>query len=411
MASYRQRTNGRPTYLLPSEFDAEAFVGPLKADSARWLVATVLYKLAVHDVDARGFAILSSTILERVMGRGYAKIVRALVDADVLLRSPYREGRSFGYRLTDEYLGGTPRIVPVTNPVMRDRLEREQERHEAEQIERRLPIHDALGEAQKAMTIQAAARDAVEFLPRKKKLCQRVHVDRLERGELPLSISSTNRLFNGLSGVKSDLRQFVRLDGERIGCVDISNSQPALLGNLLTHGFPHEWGKRVPNIRIYTQFPSPPARPSLLSLPVPSSAACSSFASVAVSGRLYDELAETFDGDRPFVKRRFLVDVLAKRGSYPSAVENEFHRRFPEVWETIQRINATSHCNLIRLLQRLEAWFVIEQVSPKLVDRLPIVTLHDAVYSTVPDLGRVEDAFQETMAEIGWRLALKPEEY
>ncbi len=106
-----------------------------------------------------------------------------------------------------------------------------------------------------------------------------------------------------------------------------------------------------------------------------------------------------------------MVDVLAKKGTYQSDVENEFRRRFPAVWEAIQRINETSHCNLIRLLQRLEAWFVIERVSPRLVDRLPIVTLHDAVYAPVHDLGPVEDAFRETLAEIGWRLALKPEEY
>ena len=385
-------------------------MGPLKADAARWLVSTVLNKLAVRNVDARDFAILSSTILERIMGHGYAKIVRALIDAGVLLRSPYREGRSFGYRLADSYLGGTPLLVPVTNPIMRDRLEREQKRHDAEQSKRRLPIHDALGEAQKAMTILPAARDAVELLDRKKRLCQRFHVDRLERGELPLTISSTDRVFNGLSGLKSDLRQFTRLDGKRIGCIDISNSQPALLGNLLEHGFPREWGKRVPNIKIHRRPPSPPVCLPLPSFPRPSLSS-ESFASVAVSGKLYDELAKAFGNNREFVKHRFLVDVLAKRGTYPSDVENEFRRRFPEVWETIQEINATSHCNLIRLLQRLEAWFVIERVSTKLVDRLPLVTLHDAVYAPVHDLGRVEDAFQETMAEIGWRLALKPEEY
>jgi hypothetical protein len=124
---------------------------------------------------------------------------------------------------------------------------------------------------------------------------------------------------------------------------------------------------------------------------------------------LYDELAEAFDGDREFVKKRFLVDVLAKKGTYSSDVENEFRNRFPETWETIQRINVSSHCSLIRLLQRLEAWLVIERVAPKLVERLPIVTLHDAAYSAVHDLGQVEDAFRETLEEVGWRLSLKRE--
>lgn len=396
-----------PTYLVPVEFDAEGVVGPLKADAGRWLVSTVLRKLTVNDVDARGFAILSSTILERVMGRGYARIVKRLADAGVLLRSSYSEGRSFGYRLSDEYLVGKPRWVPVTNPVMLDRLKREQQRLDAEQAQRRLPVHDALDEAQRGMTVLPAAHDAVERLRRKSQLCQRVHIDRLERGDLPLTISTTQRLFNGLSGVKSDLREFVRLDGEPLGNVDIVNSQPALLANLLTHGFPHDWGKRVPNIKIHLRCPSPlPFRlPPFAS--AGSAAAFDSFASVASSGMLYDELALSFCGDRDWVKKRFLVDVLAKRGSYPSPVENEFRRRFPETWEAIQRINGDSHFTLIRLLQRLESWLVVERIAGRLVDRIPVVSLHDALYSTRGDVEKVASEFRSVFEELNFQMELK----
>ena len=53
---------------------------------------------------------------------------------------------------------------------------------------------------------------------------------------------------------------------------------------------------------------------------------------------------------------------------------------------------------------------MIERVAPKLVDWLPVVTLHDAVYSAVHDLGQVEDAFRESLEEVGWRLSLKVED-
>ena len=46
-----------PRFLLPAEFDAEAIVGPLKADAARWLVSTILRKLsarAVGECDVEG---------------------------------------------------------------------------------------------------------------------------------------------------------------------------------------------------------------------------------------------------------------------------------------------------------------------------------------------------------------------
>jgi len=198
----------------------------------------------------------------------------------------------------------------------------------------------------------------------------------------------------------------VQLEAEPIGCIDIRNSQPAILGNLLTTGVPPEWAKRCLNIKIHPRSPSSLPLPRL-SLPPPASVV--SFAGLSSSGLLYDELAELCKRDRDFVKRRFLVDVLAKRGKYPSDVEDEFRKKFPDAWEAIQRINRTSHCNLIRVLQELEARLVIEEVSPELIDRLPVVTLHDAVYSRERDLGQVEEAFDQVLERIGWKLSFRPE--
>ena len=171
--------------------------------------------------------------------------------------------------------GGAPRIVPVTNPIIRDRLEREHARHEAEQNRATSSDSRCPGRGTESNDDPAGGpRCRGNAAPPEGASVNGSTSDRLERGELPLSISSTNRLFNGLSGLTSDFRQFVRLDGNRIGCIDISNSQPALLGNLLEHGFPHEWGKRMPNMKdTPARRPSPRSLPSLLpSLPLPSPA-------------------------------------------------------------------------------------------------------------------------------------------
>ena len=52
---------------------------------------------------------------------------------------------------------------------------------------------------------------------------------------------------------------------------------------------------------------------------------------------------------------------------------------------------------------------VIEQVAPRLVGRVPCITLHDAIYSRRSTLDTVEEAFEEVFAEIGFRLRLKRE--
>ena len=84
-----------------------------------------------------------------------------------------------------------------------------------------------------------------------------------------------------------------------------------------------------------------------------------------------------------------------------------FHRGH---YAAIRQSNSESHCTLIRLLQSVEAWLVIDLVCPRLLrDEVPVLTLHDSVYSQIGMLDRVESAFQEAFDEIGFRLSLKRE--
>jgi hypothetical protein len=133
------------------------------------------------------------------------------------------------------------------------------------------------------------------------------------------------------------------------------------------------------------------------------------FSSLVFSGRLYELLMEATGLERDFVKHALLRDVLAKRGRYPSAVEQAFRKVFPSVYTFIRRVNHRDHGELIRHLQRLESWLVVEQVAPRLIGRVPCLTLHDAIYSTMQSLPAVEEAFEETFDEIGCRLAIKRE--
>ncbi len=172
-------------HLLPHRLDVTKIVKYQNADTARWLVSTVLGKMVTKDLDASGFATLYSPILRRVMGSKYASQIDDLMNYGVLERSYYCTGKSYGYRLTDDYLSRRPKRMQVVNPVLRDRLLKEQEGIDAEQAGRRRPIHDLLEEAQKDLTILTKeAEHAVDQLPRNSRLCQRVHVDRLRRGSL-----------------------------------------------------------------------------------------------------------------------------------------------------------------------------------------------------------------------------------
>jgi hypothetical protein len=125
---------------------------------------------------------------------------------------------------------------------------------------------------------------------------------------------------------------------------------------------------------------------------------------------LYEFLTLRTGLSRDAVKLALLRDVLAKRGRYPSRVEDAFRREFPEVYSFVRMVNRDDHAELIRRLQRRESWLVVEQVAPRLVGRVPCITLHDAIYSRRSALDTVEAAFSEVFdTTIGFRLRLKRE--
>jgi hypothetical protein len=133
------------------------------------------------------------------------------------------------------------------------------------------------------------------------------------------------------------------------------------------------------------------------------------FRETAANGALYELLMEPTGLNRDSVKYRFLVDVLAKRGRYPSRVESAFRQLFPSVSRFIKSVNRDDHGALIRLLQRMESWLVIEQVAPRLVGQIRTLTLHDAIYSRLEHEAAIVGAFHDVFDRIGFRLALSCE--
>jgi hypothetical protein len=129
---------------------------------------------------------------------------------------------------------------------------------------------------------------------------------------------------------------------------------------------------------------------------------------------LYDFLVCASALSRDKVKLGVLRDVVAKKGCYSSVVEDAFALHFPSVLEYIRSVNSVGddspHGNLIRALQRAESRLVVETIAPKLLGKVPVVTLHDAVYTTTPCLPAVEDAFAETFERLGFYLSLKRED-
>jgi hypothetical protein len=391
---------------LPRSFDVQEFLTQrlwAHADDARWLVSTILRKTANRDVDPWGCVRLDSRILRRVMGRQSRYIIRAL-EHGAIETAPYcAHVKATGYRLASRYLGDRCVRVTAVDPSFLARLEQERQRREAETPRANWkPIHFLLDAEQRWLTIDPAADTILATLPEHTRLCQDVLVSRLRRHEFSFSVSTTGRVFNAITGLKRELRGMLRFGGEPVAGVDIACAQAALLALEMQLHSPTNGPKGRATYK-HTRPALPP--PSLPCSSLPTDA----FASLTCSGCLYDSLVRLTGLDRERVKLAFLRDVLAKKGRYPSFVEQAFRQMFPRVHAFIRAVNRRNHGELIRHLQRLESWLVIEQVAPRLVGRVPCITLHDAIFTTLPHLPLVEAAFDEVFDEIGFHLNLKHE--
>lgn len=414
-------------HTLPATFQPTEFLsGPLltRADEARYFVSLIVTKTAVKDTDPWGCVRLHHDVLRRVMDKDcIAPIVNSLKDGGVIEVFPHCKGiKCKGYRMTARFTCVPSVRVPPNDPRLIDRIERERQRMNDERRSRWLPVHRELSEQQVGLTITDDAEAILEGLPADVRnrvwLSQSALIDRLRRREFYFSVGTTGRCFNNLCNLKCELRAAVRLYGEPLGNVDIRCSQFALLGILLTGKIPPS----VPKSRETYKYPLlsvPPLSPSLLSLPAPcdsDTGLCDSdaelFAALAGDGCLYDRLLVELGWPadlRDRLKRSVLRDVLAQRGRYSNAVVEAFHRLFPSVYRAIRRINRDDHGELIRLLQRIESWLVIETVAPRLLRRIPVVTLHDAIFSRRGDVETVAEAFVSVFDELGFEMALKCE--
>lgn len=402
-------------FTLPRSFEPAEFLTSrlqLRADDARWLISTILRKTANRDTDPWGCVRLDSRILRRVMGDQNPEIIRALEQGAIETAGYYAGVKCKGYRLANRYLGDRCVRVPCVDPRLIHRIEQERQRQETEDRQPLwLPIHHALDAEQRRLTIDPAANAILATLPDHCRLCQDVLVSRLRHREYPFSVSTTGRVFNAITGLKRELRRALRIGGEPLGGVDIVCAQPALLALEMTRNTPSNGLKGAATYK-HTAETLSPASPPPVSFPDPDASSARDFdlfASLVFGGRLYEYLMEATGFDRDTVKQRFLVDVLAKRGTYPSTVERAFSVGFPSVSTFIRAVNHRDHADLIRRLQGVESWLVVEQVAPRLVGCVPIVTLHDAIYSTVGNLPAVEEAFQSVFHAIGFSLALKRE--
>lgn len=417
-ASSRSRAGATWEFTLPAALDFSDLPPRDRqlADEEMFFASTVLRKTVYRKTDDDGYARLSTNHLRSVVRR--RTLPAAISDLErrdaIEVDQSYWPGHySRGYRLTERQLrSGHVRIRP-SSPGLVKRLCRFQDDITAIQAERRKPIHDALHAIQleSLHIVKGDAERILRGLEPAAKLCQGILVENLLTRRLGNSVGRTGRWFNGITGLKRELRNALRLAGEAVGAMDIRCAQPGLLGmqvNLLLPPVGVMY-KRPTYKVLLPAYLHPASLEVLAAALVREQLSCKRFVELVSSGEFYEELALQCGLSVPDAKHQFIVYVLAPKGNYPNDVRRTFADSYPGVAAFVEAVNRPDYRTMIRLLQQLESWLVIETVAPRLVEKIPIVTLHDAIYGRASDVPQIEQAFKETFDSLGYRLALRPE--
>lgn len=94
------------------------------------------------------------------------------------------------------------------------------------------PVHHALAKQQCRLRIHGdTAREILSGLPAKSNRfdVQCILIANIENHEFHCSVGQYGRLANNITNMKRELRSALHVDGEPLGCVDVSCAQPALL--------------------------------------------------------------------------------------------------------------------------------------------------------------------------------------
>lgn len=166
-------------FILPKSFDPLEFLQTprlqMRADDARWLMGTIVRKTAHRDTDPWGCVRLHNRILRKIMSpNSIADIVSALDRGGAIETAPHNRGvKCRGYRLGRRYLGDRHVRRPATDPRLIERIEQARREQDAEQRSRWQPIHFALNDEQRYLTITSDVDGILAGLPEHTRLCQR----------------------------------------------------------------------------------------------------------------------------------------------------------------------------------------------------------------------------------------------
>ena len=188
-----------------------------------------------------------------------------------------------------------------------------------------------------------------------------------------------NRLHTRLTSLKSDFRKYLSIDGQKLGQVDIANSQPLFLYLLMKND------SRINKEEL------------------------DRFGDLVLNGKFYESLAEALDIEYNKENKSKIKEDIFQVWYGSIKTDNEaltdayiaFKSLFPSILKYVDFLKRDYYKDCCQLMQKTESDFIFKSVTR--IDKelgyhkVPLLTIHDSIVTTIDNLDKVvkllEDSF------------------
>lgn len=390
-----------------------SFLKPRLRPAAQWFLHS-LYAQQVNRRRTRNRPVpLYSKILQKMMGRKYARIIADLMAHEVVERGPYRVGKHARlYRLTDRYAADTHRRVELTGKVLCKKIAA----HRAGERADWLPVHHYLNAWLQLIRLDISDKMYDKYAK------QKLAMDMIRNGDLRLEVDKYQRVHTNVTNLKRSLRKYLTLGKGKLVELDICNSQPLMLSILL-----RDYYSNLEEFLVATspalKSLSEEERNPLLPLP-PLCAALSEshklpddvvhYIELCEKGKIYQYLEQNLTHKLTALaglKRRVLSRVFyCKNPDQGNDLSSQFAALFPHVSEFIRFLKRNDYRHLPQQLQRVEAGLVVHGVCTRLMNEyphVPVLTVHDSMLTTQELEPLVRKLLKEECLSLGCDISIK----
>jgi hypothetical protein len=339
------------------------------------------------------YAPLSARLLDRVLGwRYYRRIIRDLVNWGVFTPPKYgkvseidgqivREKNS--YALREPHRSKTIKLLfHCPNRALKAKEAKDKQ---LQAIFKNHPNLEHVYNTMQNTTIDSQAAmqliDDLENATKHQIDCYRRSVEKIDIQDFYLFVGKkTSRAFNNVSNLWSDLRSYLRIEGEKVSEYDIANSQPLLASTLYPEGSKER--QRYLDVVLNGDF----------------------YRTIeAMSSQKYANYKK--------LKKAFFKQVFFGCNSDGTRrpLLRAFKSLFPELLAIIEGMKENEKNALAIRLQNEEAQLVIGKVVGRLRDAsIPCLTIHDSVLCKVSDGEIVKRILSEELHKlIGFKCTIK----